>query len=788
MRVKLDYQYPAEPTVYRDGLDRMLRIWEASRDANTGGYGSGTLFSVWGHHVSTVTSCTPFTGTCIGMMFDPGSGESTTTKYKPKYHNGQLDLPSAFYGLHNGFLFKDRSMGPAYLDAFKRNGWPTCNPSDEEGQERLGFEFFNLAYRIDPRDMRRGDFVGIKWTNGDGHGTFCWDVHYDQAGAVDAFLFLSANCHPKKGGGVEGEGVSVATLPGCASEFITRSGTTYKKKGQLFKDDDKFAQYGMWVIVPPLTRTNIDIKTFKTTPSKKSWSFVDCAGGFGPAELQVYRFWGFPPPESPHGKLLTPENRERAQDLAKGHQPESKVTGAGKPPEGRITNISTNPVPKSHPDPTSVPSPKPAKQPKEQTLPHQHFVEAALTKLHEAKWIDKSPGKLDFAHDSQTRDAVRDFQTKFDAKPIDGIPGPITRAALHKALADLYAGKPNPNKPDVKPKIERVYWKHNRVEPAGTAKMTIEGEHLDLMQAFELMLHDAATGRTHAVKLPKVGDPGRASVDVAIPDAFVIGVAIVAELTGTHQGAQEKKSSSVPLHVGKLDQPPGDWPWDEKLWTQQMRDVIADLRGTPAPPGPYDQFEITQFGVKERIEPGTIEVKSPKGQVFGTCSLRSLMLADIEGTMRLDGRILNIAKSGNVYEPKEVVVNGKKVIKKKPVAAKFDPSKSLWVDVTAKNPWGAGSHVPLIPYRVLAVNPQYNRALYRKKVYIKALDGLQMEGTNERHNGMCVVGDTGGMRATHFDLFVGREDHHIRIPSIGKGDATISEIKVLGDCGPAHKR
>src|SRR5206468_8197736 len=117
---------------------------------------------------------------------------------------------------------------------------------------------------------------------------------------------------------------------------------------------------------------------------------------------------------------------------------------------------------------------------------------------------------------------------------------------------------------------------------------------------------------------------------------------------------------------------------------------------------------------------GTVEVKSPSGQVFGTISLRSLMLADIEGTMRLDGRILNIAKSGNVYEPKEVVVNGKKVIKKKPVAAKFDPAKSLWVDVTVKNPWGAGSHVPLIPYRVLAVNPQYNRALYYKKVYIKA--------------------------------------------------------------------
>ena len=41
----------------------------------------------------------------------------------------------------------------------------------------------------------------------------------------------------------------------------------------------------------------------------------------------------------------------------------------------------------------------------------------------------------------------------------------------------------------------------------------------------------------------------------------------------------------------------------------------------------------------------------------------SLLLADIEGTMRLNGRILNIAKSGNVYEEKQVEVAGK-IVKK----------------------------------------------------------------------------------------------------------------------------
>ena len=182
--------------------------------------------------------------------------------------------------------------------------------------------------------------------------------------------------------------------------------------------------------------------------------------------------------------------------------------------------------------------------------------------------------------------------------------------------------------------------------------------------------------------------------------------------------------------------------------------------------------------MKEKLDPGDVEVKSPDGEVFGTVSEHSLMLADIEGTMRLHGRILNISHSGNVYEPREVIVDGKKVTKKKPVRSKFDPDKSRWHDVTKKAPWGSGSKLPLIPFRVLAINAKLNKQLYKRKVYIKQLDGLTMVN-GDKHNGICIVGDCGGMRKTHFDFFVGREDHHITIPSVSHGGATICEIKIL---------
>ena len=81
------------------------------------------------------------------------------------------------------------------------------------------------------------------------------------------------------------------------------------------------------------------------------------------------------------------------------------------------------------------------------------------------------------------------------------------------------------------------------------------------------------------------------------------------------------------------------------------------------------------------------------------------MHGEDEGTMRLHGRVLNIESSGHVYDLiVEKVINGKRVQKRKPNPAKFEPSKSRWHDVTDRAPWGAGARMPLIPFRTLACN------------------------------------------------------------------------------------
>lgn len=89
--------------------------------------------------------------------------------------------------------------------------------------------------------------------------------------------------------------------------------------------------------------------------------------------------------------------------------------------------------------------PKPAAQHPQRPAEHQHFVEDALRKLNEAKWIEHHPGDPARVNDGETKAAVREFQTRFDAPPVDGIAGPITRRALRKALDDLAAGRPAPH-------------------------------------------------------------------------------------------------------------------------------------------------------------------------------------------------------------------------------------------------------------------------------------------------------------------------------------------------------
>jgi len=425
--------------------------------------------------------------------------------------------------------------------------------------------------------------------------------------------------------------------------------------------------------------------------------------------------------------------------------------------------------------------PKPAPQHPDRPAVHQDFVEEALMRLYEAKWLDNHPGDPNKVNNDDTKKAVREFQTKFDAKPIDGIAGPITRKALKKALQDLAAGLPPPHfaAPPTKPRIDRVSWLRNRIEPGEPVFLAVHGVDLDLIMTLQVVLKDRVSKRESKLGWDCVLIDNIGVTPVVIPQSFERGAQIVASFSGTAAGQPVQYEHQVPLYIGAIRQPgANDWPWDEALWTPKMRDIISDLRNTTKPKGPFERWEITQYGVKEKMASGDTEVKSRKGDVFGQVTRVSLMKADIEGTMRLDGKILNIDTHGNVYEPRVVEVDGKKITKMKPNASKFDPARSTWIDVTAKAPWGAGAKMPLIPFRTLALNPHYNKQHFYKKVYIKQLDGMKMPN-GEVHNGMCIAGDVGGMDEKHFDLCVGREDHHISIPSVG-APGTICELEILG--------
>ena len=62
--------FAPQPTVFNGGPDRQIQIWEACHALNAGGYGSGVVQNIksmgCGQNSKQVTSCSPFTATCVG--------------------------------------------------------------------------------------------------------------------------------------------------------------------------------------------------------------------------------------------------------------------------------------------------------------------------------------------------------------------------------------------------------------------------------------------------------------------------------------------------------------------------------------------------------------------------------------------------------------------------------------------------------------------------------------------------------------------------------------------------
>ena len=461
----LDGDFDPKPTVFKGGIDRMIQVFNALRDQNQGGYGGGVVNQVgtgsdkWSIHPDSNkwTSCSPFTATVLGILFDPAG--ATSGDCQPMYDDGTKPLPHAFYSMHQGNYLKFlKSNYPALFKKFRKNGWDYCNHSTGSA------EFFNLGYPIKPKDLRRGDLIGIDWSNRGGHAAFVWDVHLDEDGEVDCFCYLSANgghTSPKVKKKFKDEGKKPPPYWGTGisigggtmfKPYIGGSFGSFKAlMSPLFQDRPEHIRDAGWHMIPGKLARDLDRSTFKkpglpkhANPPDKSSSHLHVAS------MKCIRLWGIAPPDRP-AERGEAGNFDLAKQLAYMDPPPSYATGQGEAEEVHVPKAPVT-VQKGDVEKVKKAAPKPAKQHAERPTGNQQFVEDALQKLFRAGWIDKDPGDPGKINDAQTKDAVKDFQAKFDAPPVDGDPGPITRKALRKALADLAAGRPGPRIPRRSPR------------------------------------------------------------------------------------------------------------------------------------------------------------------------------------------------------------------------------------------------------------------------------------------------------------------------------------------------
>ena len=444
------------------GLDRIYRIWEDMRARNTDGYtptanGGGILANIADHgslRVVPGTTCSPFTATVIGLAFDPmyprndlpapSKGNKGGDAYKPMFNGGKDPLPfAAFYTQHN------------------INNQPIESIVD-----------YGLGTEIQPEDMRRGDCLGIAWANDKGHAVWCWDVHLNDKGKVDAFQYLGANAS------VWNEGVTVGH---CAySPWIKGNPKIYRDEAKkpdlpgienarapepVFKDEDLVVQKGQWLVLPGIPEGGIDLSTFRVRPQLVSYSKK---GTFTVGAVRVgrlhYESWGKPPDPYCMKKGAAAPMKGGSSG---GSSDKSGGGGMGKAGVEAAHVVAPPPVAvpkaqvKKDADAPKKIEPKPAQQDEKKPLNQQLEVENALQIFFNAGWIKSDPGKPDAINDDQSKAAIKEYQTVFGLL-VDGIVGKQTLGSVRKhfgaalmqpmsqlMLLQLHQGKKISNDPGV---------------------------------------------------------------------------------------------------------------------------------------------------------------------------------------------------------------------------------------------------------------------------------------------------------------------------------------------------
>lgn len=234
-------------------LERLLASWERLRELGIHGYRTSRSapVSTWLVDIAwrerqthrspgRGTTCSPFVTQATAMAFS----ESPSEPLRPLLADG-TPLPFLFSQMANGVL---RSDNPAYRKVMNEYG---VTMADNEWPRPV--IFFNMGYAVELTELRRGDAVHIDWQNGGGHAVFCWDVHLNERGEVDAFQYVSSNGKMANGG--SGGGIAVGGTTDGSGGFIgARLGSPteyFAARRPLFVDHPNYVTEGTWVTWDP---------------------------------------------------------------------------------------------------------------------------------------------------------------------------------------------------------------------------------------------------------------------------------------------------------------------------------------------------------------------------------------------------------------------------------------------------------------------------------------------------------------------------------------------------------
>jgi peptidoglycan hydrolase-like protein with peptidoglycan-binding domain len=549
---------PYAETKLPGGPQKIIQICEDLRTRNEDGYlphVGGLLARIKGGPglptppACKGTTCSPFTATVIALAFDPKypRDDLKDDPYVPMFNGGADPLTpfQPFYSKHN----KNDSAVASVVE-------------------------YGLGKKIEATELRRGDLVEISWENGGGHSVFCWDVHLDADGKVDAIQFLGSN---------NGVGVSIS---GCKGErwltgknavlkdevtevtengkklkkhkySVESRGTLEKAKDKIFVDEEEIVTGGTWYALPGIKKDAIDLTTFR---GSKKPRIVYPGKGYTFAKLRCARFHYDGDPPAPYCMTSgTPQ----------------KKTGHTEAPAVVVKEEDRRRV-----------APRRALQEKDRTVDWQHQVERALQTFYRAGWIDTDPGEPDKVNDARTQAALRKLQETLGIE-VDGKIGPQTLSAIERELPACNAQKVTQERlrllsadagaadgvnhakmraaieklqkaqglrvsgvPDSAttrkiaelappvPQVRHLYWVGNTVEVGGKARLRLHSKDLRMSEVCEIHLNDERASVVMAVD--------REESEVRVPIPFPAGTAVRARVVTKSAG---EVVTSAPLLV-----------------------------------------------------------------------------------------------------------------------------------------------------------------------------------------------------------------------------------------------